>query len=161
MTLRFRDVAADFFRNTMGVKRVLVPRDDYALQETLKYLREAGGTVDVALEVHHNAAASPSATGHEVFISPSAPLWLIKGCQRMLMTLSKLSGLPSRGVKYSGASARGRLAWVDEGADAAKWWPRGVLVELGFLSNPKDLAWIKSDEALLHWRTALEDAFEV
>ena len=155
MALRFRDVAVEVFR-ALGAKRILVPQDDYALRETLKYLRDAGGTVEMALEVHHNSAAAPGASGHEVFISPNAPVWMLKGAQRMLMTLSKLSGLPNRGVKYTVASGRGRLAWVDQGAGAT-WWPRGVLVELGFMSCPKDLEWIKSPEALVQWRAALED----
>lgn len=83
-----------------------------------------------AIELHTNAAASASATGVEVVALPAQR----ELAQRLARALADVLRLPLRGqlgwIDQS-ASARGRLGFVSRG---------GMVVEVFFLSNIKDLA---------------------
>lgn len=83
-----------------------------------------------AVELHTNAAANASATGVEVVALPAQR----ELAQRLARAIADVLRLPMRGqlgwIDQS-ASARGRLGYVARG---------GMVVEVFFLSNIKDLA---------------------
>lgn len=85
---------------------------------------------DVAVELHTNASASPTATGVEVVSLPAqAPL-----ARAIAGRIARVLGLRLRGDGGwidQRQTARGRLGFVRAG---------GLVVEVFFLSNPADLA---------------------
>ena len=85
---------------------------------------------DVAIELHTNAAASPSATGVEVVAMP-------RDKARAQLLASAIGGALGLRLRGEGGwidqtqTARGRLGFVRAG---------GMVVEVFFISNPADLA---------------------
>lgn len=85
---------------------------------------------DMAIELHMNAAADPSATGVEVISMPAQKEAARTIARRIAHTLE----IPVRGAGGwidQSQSARGRLGFVRAG---------GLVVEVCFISNPSDLA---------------------
>lgn len=82
---------------------------------------------DLALEFHCNAAASPGATGCEVLAGPKDMALAAK----ISAALSGALGIRDRGPKPENAGQHHRLAFVQAG---------GVIVELFFITNRRDLA---------------------
>ncbi|HRP74569.1 MAG TPA: N-acetylmuramoyl-L-alanine amidase [Rhodocyclaceae bacterium] len=81
----------------------------------------------IGVEFHCNAAALPSATGVETL---SGPKDMVLG-GRICAALSGALGIRNRGAKPESAGQHHRLAFVRAG---------GIIVELFFLTNPRDLA---------------------
>lgn len=92
-----------------------------------------------AVELHTNAAANAAATGVEVVALPAQR----ELAQRLARAIADVLRLPLRGqlgwIDQS-ASARGRLGYVARG---------GMVVEVFFLSNLKDLAVYQSKKWLV------------
>ena len=85
---------------------------------------------DVALELHMNAAANPTATGVETIALPKDKVL----AQRLSAGVADVLGLRLRGDKGwidQSQSARGRLGYINAG---------GLILETAFISNPTDLA---------------------
>lgn len=101
--------------------------------------------VDLAVELHLNAAANPKATGVETIALSKRKQF----SQRLSKSVAGVLGLKVRGdggyIDQS-QSARGRLGFVSAG---------GVILEVGFISNPGDLRAIK--EKLWLVATAIAD----
>lgn len=85
---------------------------------------------DVALELHTNAHTNPKASGVEVISLPAQK----ELAQKIARSIAQVLEIPLRGdggwIDQS-LSARGRLGFVRMG---------GLVVEVFFLSNPRDLA---------------------
>lgn len=81
----------------------------------------------VGVEFHCNASEDVRATGCEVLCAPKDNVRAAAICKAISSTL----GIINRGVKPENAGQHRRLAFVQAG---------GMIVELFFLSNPKDLA---------------------
>lgn len=85
---------------------------------------------DLAVELHTNAFTNPTAGGVEVISLPSQKL----AARTIAQAINGVLGIPLRGVAGwidQSQSARGRLGFVRVG---------GLVVEVFFISNPKELA---------------------
>lgn len=106
----------------------------------LSYSIKLAKDADFALEVHMNGAASKQANGVETIALPKDKL--------LAQSISKASatafGFRLRGIDGwidQSDSARGKLGFVSAG---------GLILELGFISNPTELAFIKAN----YWKSA-------
>ena len=82
---------------------------------------------DLFISIHTNAAESPAATGSEALVySPSATV-AREVAERILTQLNQITGLRNRGIVY-----RPGLYVLRKTTMPA------VLVELGFITNPRD-----------------------
>ena len=138
--LRYRDALVGILKDSREmpfVSRVANVTDGYTLRETLKYIKALGeNAYDLAVEIHMNRSDVKTASGVECFIAANAPLWIRQTAKRLVVSLSKRSGLRNRGVKLDLASGRGALAWCRELGG------KGLLIEIGFLQNPTDREWL-------------------
>jgi N-acetylmuramoyl-L-alanine amidase len=82
---------------------------------------------DIAVEIHCNAFASPSATGTETL---SAAQHYPLG-NALCIAISTALGIPNRGPKGEASGQHSRLAFINRG--------KGVIVELFFITNKSDL----------------------
>lgn len=128
---READIAVEF-RNIVSfyLQRAGVPHelDGHGTENLpLRIAAERAKRHPIGVEFHCNAAASVSATGVETL---SAPKDMQLGA-RICEAISGALGLRNRGAKPENAGQHHRLAFVQAG---------GIIVELFFLTNPKDLA---------------------
>lgn len=124
--LDMRDrVAAELRRLRQSVRTDGATGVNWTLAQALPLIK---GTA-LAVELHCNAAANPSATGVEVIALPAQKAV----AQRIARAIAQATGQRLRGdggwIDQS-KSARGRLAFVNAG---------GLIVELVFISNPGDM----------------------
>jgi N-acetylmuramoyl-L-alanine amidase len=82
---------------------------------------------DIAIEVHLNAAANPTASGVETLSGPEDMQLGAKLCA----AISRELNIKNRGAKPENAGQHHRLAFVQAG---------GIILELFFITNPNDLA---------------------
>jgi len=118
--------------------RVLLIRDgdyDVPLLSRCQMINQCADTygVDLAISVHYNAAGATGAKGFEVFYHPQS----VEG--------RKIAGAILGAVRDGGFSLHGSgiKSTADLGRDLAfihKTKIPAVLVEVGFLTNPQDLA---------------------
>lgn len=113
----------------------------YLMRDKVKHELDGGGTDNLPLrevikrtKVHkglevefHCNAGPPAATGCEVLCAPKDNVVADKICK----ALSEQLQIRNRGVKPENAGQHSRLAFVQAG---------GMIVELFFISNEKDLA---------------------
>lgn len=96
--------------------------ENLPLREVVKRSRKH----KVSVEFHCNAGP-PTATGVEILCAPKDNVVAAKICE----ALSRTFAIRNRGVKPENAGQHARLAFVQAG---------GMIVELFFISNKKDLA---------------------
>ena len=89
-----------------------------------------------AMEVHLDSAGS-TATGASVWYNDDNQYTKGEG-KKFLAMYTNITGLPSRHVNSDRTNRLGNLGFVSETKCAS------LLVELGFISNPNELATIKS-----------------
>ncbi|MBY5940384.1 N-acetylmuramoyl-L-alanine amidase [Halomonas sp. DP5N14-9] len=124
IVLEFRDLLAEY----LG-ERVIVDKDGTDGKNLP--LRDAVGAAkahDLAVEFHCNAAASQAATGVETL---SAGHHYPLG-NALCHAIADALGIANRGAKGEASGQHSRLAFIRQGG--------GVIVELFFLSNKRDLA---------------------
>ena len=110
--------------------------DNQSLRQALRLIPGS----DLAIEIHCNAASSSQAGGVEA-------LSLQKDkaiCQKLCAAISDVMGIPVRGSaggwKDQSSGQHTRLAYVSGG---------GIILELFFISNPKELAIYQSKKWLV------------
>lgn len=106
---------------TDGVGQVNEP-----LADAIKRIK----TARISIEIHCNASDNPAANGAETIALPNQK----KLAQALSASIAQALGTKVRGDSGwidQSQSARGRLGFVNNG---------GLIVELFFLSNPKELA---------------------
>ncbi|MDM1502268.1 N-acetylmuramoyl-L-alanine amidase [Myroides marinus] len=96
---------------------------------------------DVILDMHLNAA-SPTATGCEVFISDNAGTKSKAFSKELVDGCSSIMGITNRGVKTESQSARKRLGILNKPGTAA-------LIEFCFITNLKDMEAFHSNQMRL------------
>ena len=105
-----------------------------SLSDAIKIAKQ----VDIALEFHCNSFHKPSATGVEALCAPKDAALAGK----LAKAISEATGLFNRGVKGESSGQHSRLGFISKGG--------GIIVELFFLSNPKDLqAYLDNKEAVV------------
>ena len=98
--------------------------------------------VDVAVEFHCNAFHMPTATGVEVLTGGNH-----QGLSdRLTRVISSVLNIPNRGVKPENSGQHSRLGFISKGD--------GIIVELMFITNQRDLTAYFSNIDLLASKTA-------
>ena len=112
--------------------------EDLTLTEKIKRINSLASSDDILISIHCNSAG-PSAHGVEAwYYSGSAKSRRLAEC--LTSSLSKKVGLKNRGVKDERKNRHGRLAIVHDTR------PLAILLEIGFLSNKKDLEILKNSQ---------------
>lgn len=129
LAVELRDlIVAEFKR--LGVKPI-VDDNDSILSQTIAFFKNLTTDCAILFEIHWNAA-SPQATGTEVFI-PTIHSKFEKDLATEIskVTASTLS-IKNRGVKTEDMSARKTLGWM-------RLKGENILLEVCFISNPTDI----------------------
>lgn len=100
-----------------------IGNDNVPLAETIKLV----GSNRPAIEFHCNAASSALASGVET-LSGTKDIAL---CKELCAAVARVFSITNRGAKPENSGQHHRLAFVQAG---------GIILELFFISSPKDLA---------------------
>jgi len=128
LAVEFRDLVGECL-TARGVA-FITDKDDERLGEYLKRIQTGSGSV--VAEYHFDAAESSTATGSTSLIGNDADRLDKAFALELVNSTSKQFGIKNRGVKTEAESHRGSLGLMRESGTVA-------LVELGFISNLKDL----------------------
>jgi hypothetical protein len=96
-------------------------------------IRTKSGYGDVLLSIHMNSAESESATGTEVIVDNRAGAERYHEAQNISRIVAGVLGLPDRGAKTDRETPRKSIAIVEDTR------PPAYLIELGFVTNPRDV----------------------
>lgn len=120
----FRNIVS-FYLMQAGVQHHVdgAGTDNVPLVETIKLI----GSNRPAIEFHCNAASSVLASGVETLSGPKD----IALCKELCAAVSHVFNINNRGAKPENSGQHHRLAFVQAG---------GIILELFFISSPKDLA---------------------
>ncbi|MBE9052566.1 N-acetylmuramoyl-L-alanine amidase [Nostocales cyanobacterium LEGE 11386] len=111
---------------------VLAVPDDLSATETIAWINSRGRRVDVALEIHADAASSPTVRGASVYYIANNQERKSNGELLLMGLLRRVTQLPNRGVKPDTDSGLGSLAFCRQIIIPS------LLMQVGFLSNPED-----------------------
>jgi hypothetical protein len=117
---------------------VLAVPDDLSAAGTIAWINSRGRRGDVALEVHADAASSPSVRGASVYYIASNNERKSNGELLLVGLLRRVPQLPNRGVKPDTDSGLGSLAFCRQVAIPS------LLLQVGFISNPEDRALLQN-----------------
>ncbi|WP_414585297.1 N-acetylmuramoyl-L-alanine amidase [Scytonema sp. PCC 10023] len=117
---------------------VLAVPDDLSAQQTIAWINSRARQKDVALEIHADAASSPSVRGASIFYIASNDERRSNAELLLVALLRRVPQLPNRGVKPDSASGLGRLAFCRQTAIAS------LLMQVGFLTSPDDRALLQT-----------------
>ena len=117
---------------------VLAVPDDLSAAETIAWINSRGRRVDVALEIHADAASSPSVRGASVYYIANNQERRTNGELVLMGLLRRVTQLPNRGVKPDTDSGLGRLAFCRQIIIPS------LLMQVGFISSPEDRALLQN-----------------
>lgn len=117
---------------------VLAVPDSLSAQQTIAWINSRARQKDVALEIHADAANSPSVRGASIFYIASNDERKSNAELLLVGLLRRVPQLPNRGVKPDSASGLGRLAFCRQTAIAS------LLMQVGFLTSPDDRALLQT-----------------
>lgn len=138
LTIEFRDLVIGNLKASGA--SYIQDKDSETLSDYLRRIKPGNGSVVV--EIHWNASSNPKATGTEVLIQDRHNQISRDLAQELSQGLSSIMKISNRGVKTESQSARGKLAFTHkEGACA--------LIEMCFLSNPKDMESYERNKCIL------------
>ena len=110
--------------------KYITDKPEESLGEYLKRIQTGSGSV--VLESHFDAATSSTATGTTAIVGSDADRLDKAFGKELVDTTASILGIKNRGVISEGQSARGRLGLMRKEGIVA-------LLEIGFISNPKDV----------------------
>ncbi|MTJ55752.1 cell wall hydrolase [Anabaena sp. UHCC 0253] len=117
---------------------VLAVPDDLSAAQTIVWINSRARSLDITLEIHADAASSPSVRGASVFYIAGNDQRK-KNAETVLMgLLGRVPQLPNRGVKPDTDSGLGSLQFCRQTKIAA------LLMQVGFISNPEDRALLQN-----------------
>jgi N-acetylmuramoyl-L-alanine amidase len=117
---------------------VLAVPDDLSAQQTIAWINSRARQKDVALEIHADAASSPSVRGASIFYIASNDERRSNAELLLVALLRRVPQLPNRGVKPDSASGLGRLAFCRQTAIGS------LLMQVAFLTSPDDRALLQT-----------------
>jgi len=117
---------------------VAVVGDDLSAEQTLEWINARCKLSDVALEIHAGSFSNPAARGAIVYYIANNDARKTHAELMLLALLRRLPQLPSRGVKPDTAAGTGSLAFC------RRINCPSLQMEVGFISNPEDLALIQN-----------------
>lgn len=112
--------------------KVSVDPDWSATGATVKLFRQYFYGKDIVIDIHLNAATSPTATGSEVIVPSDCTDFEHRLATELTAEISSRLGIRNRGVKREWETPRKKLLWFTIPAET-------VLIECFFLSNPYDV----------------------
>lgn len=121
---------------------VMTDPDTLNLRGTIAWVRQHAEFEDVLVDTHFNAA-TPAATGAEVFIRRTYSDTEMQLAQRLASSLSDVQGIRNRGVKLESQTRHGRLGILHSGVHCS------ALLEVGFLTNAGDLKAYRANKMAL------------
>ncbi len=129
LALALRDAVAANLREYGGVKVIEDGAD--GISEPLRKAIALAATADVAVEIHFNASANPTATGIETLAKAKHK----KLAQKLCGAIEMATGLKLRGGeggwRLDSSGQHHRLGFCEAG---------GLVIEICFISNAKDVA---------------------
>jgi hypothetical protein len=117
---------------------VLAVPDDLSAAETIAWINARGRRVDVAIEIHADAASSPSVRGASVYYIANNQERKSNGELVLMGLLRRVPQLPNRGVRPDTDSGLGNLAFCRQVAIPS------LLMQVGFISSPEDRALLQN-----------------
>jgi hypothetical protein len=117
---------------------VLAVPDDLSAVETIAWINARGRRVDVALEIHADAASSPAVRGASVYYIANNQERKSNSELVLMGLLRRVPQLPNRGVKPDTDSGLGSLAFCRQVAIPS------LLMQVGFISSPEDRALLQN-----------------
>lgn len=117
---------------------VLAVPDDLSAQQTIAWINSRARQKDIALEIHADAASSPSVRGASIFYIASNDERRTNAELLLVGLLRRVPQLPNRGIKPDSASGLGRLAFCRQTAIAS------LLMQVGFITSPDDRALLQT-----------------
>lgn len=130
-------------RHLHGKCEVWQDDDNHTLIQVVRALEQTITEHDVMVDLHLNAAGTPTATGTEVlvrnavFADPKAPSRI--AAAELSAAIATTLGIRNRGVKPESHSPHGRLAILNVVGQGGKLPKRRVLVEAAFITNAGDM----------------------
>lgn len=134
--IQIRDLVVAELRSR-GLNVLSVP-DDLSADQTLNWINSRCRSDDVALEIQAGFYGEPSVRGATVYYISKNEARRTQAELVMIALLRRVPQLPSRGVKPDTESATGSLPFTRSIHCAS------LLMEVGYLSNPSDLAIIQN-----------------
>ncbi len=98
---------------------------------------------DIAIDIHFNSYGNPSISGTEVFVGKNASAEEKKMAAALSLKMAEILNINNRGVKSETQSARKRLGWFTLPCRYR------LLIEVCFITSPKDMKGFKDNERLL------------
>lgn len=138
VVLQFRDLVKDQL-NSMGIVFDCDGPGNMPLRHAIAVAKAA----DVAVEFHCNAFHLPSATGVETL---SSQYHYSEG-QKLCDAVSRVLGIANRGAKGEASGQHSRLGFIRDG--------NGIILELFFITNPRDVELYQSRKHVLAQEIAL------
>lgn len=120
-------------RIALGIPTLYVDSDAMKLSEVVSDVNRRIGRNGMAVELHFNAAADPSANGAECVVANNAGSMSKRRAAEISALVSEVLGVRNRGVKSEAQSGRTRLAFVRDTVCPA------VIVEVCFITNREDM----------------------
>jgi hypothetical protein len=111
---------------------VLAVPDDLSAAQTITWINSRGRTGDVAVEIHTDAAGSPTVRGAGVFYIANNNQRKQNAEMVLMALLRRVAQLPNRGVKPDTDSGLGSLQFCRQTNVPA------LLMQVGFISSPDD-----------------------
>ena len=134
--IQLRDLVVPELRSR-GFNVLAVP-DDLSLVQTINWINARSRSGDVALEIHADAFSNTAARGATVFYIDQNEARKKHAELMLLALLRRVPELPSRGAKPDTATGVGSLAFCRRVTSSS------LLMEIGFLTNPKDFELIRT-----------------
>jgi len=111
---------------------VLAVPDDLSAAQAITWINSRAHTTDVAVDIHTDAASSPSVRGASVYYIANNDQRKGNGELLLMGLLRRVPQLSNRGVKPDTDSGLGHLIFCRQTAIAA------LVLEVGFLTSPED-----------------------
>jgi N-acetylmuramoyl-L-alanine amidase len=142
---------------------VLAVPDDLSPHQAIHWINARCRLEDVAVEIHAGAIGDQAVRGATVFHIAQNDIRLTQAELVLLALLRRVPQLPSRGVRADTESPLGRIPFCRDVNCPS------LMSELGYLSNPEDLALLQNQrrdvalgiaDGLASWSRAVEDGHE-
>lgn len=132
LTKEIRDLTAARIRQLDSTVDLWLDDDNDTLTQVIHKVKSKAKPTDVWLELHFDAASSPTATGATALVAANAREKSKKLAADLVSIGSKVLGIRNRGVMSELNSNRGRLGMLHTAASS-------VLYEVAFISNENDV----------------------
>lgn len=148
LTIELRDMIAERIKQLSPTTKVWKDDDNDTLSQVIAKINKIATPKDILLEVHFDAAISPKPSGGTALVADGAREKSQNLAKELVDLGSTILRIPNRGVRNEKKSARGKLGILHTAASS-------VLYEVGFISNPTDMAnhqdwkhWLAEDFAI-------------